>query len=562
MIPLANHVWQSTIFAVAAALLTLALRRNRAQTRYWVWLTASAKFLFPFSLLVALGSRFESKAPRLLDPRSLSVAVEQVSQPFSAQLIPFARQPTIPVLPMLLGAVWVCGFAAVLFVWYSRWRRIQTLVRASARLPLSAPIPAFSAPGLLEPGVFGILRPVLLLPAGIADRLSPAQLQAILAHELCHVRRRDNLAAAGHMLVEAIFWFHPLVWWIGARLVEERERACDEEVLRQGSEPDVYAEGILNVCKFYLESPLACASGITGADLRKRIEAILTNRTSRRLTWPRKILLAAAGALAVAGPMLIGVVNAPRGRAQSLKFEVASIKPTPPGGDGSLFSFVPGGGIEAHNVTLLQLVTFAYDLRDFQVTGGPGWVRSERYEILAKPEHLEGPSDFRHMTDSQREIFMGQTRTRVQALLVERFQLTIHKELKELPTYAMTVAKGGVKMQESKETEGNRGLRTTRGKMTGQRASMATLVNVLSGMVGRPVLDRTGLTAGYDFELTWSPEPHVGPPGAPGEPVEPPDTSGPSIFTAVQEQLGLKFESQKGPVETIVIDRAEKASEN
>ena len=111
---------------------------------------------------------------------------------------------------------------------------------------------------------------------------------------MCHIRRRDNLAAALHMFVEAIFWFHPLVWWIGSRLIDERERACDEEVLRLGSEPQVYAEGILNVCKFYLESPLPCASGVTGSDLKKRIEAIMTNRIAHRLTTARKVLLASA----------------------------------------------------------------------------------------------------------------------------------------------------------------------------------------------------------------------------------------------------------------------------
>ena len=98
----------------------------------------------------------------------------------------------------------------------------------------------------------GIFKPVLLLPEGIAERLTPAQLEAILAHELRHVQRRDNLTAAIHMLVETIFWFHPLVWWIRARLMEERERACDEGVLRLGSEPQVYAESILKVCEFYL----------------------------------------------------------------------------------------------------------------------------------------------------------------------------------------------------------------------------------------------------------------------------------------------------------------------
>ena len=87
----------------------------------------------------------------------------------------------------------------------------------------------------IEPGVFGILRPVLMWPAGIEDRLSDEQIEAILAHEVAHVRRRDNLAALIHMLVEAVFWFHPLVWWIGARLVDERERACDEDVVRLGT---------------------------------------------------------------------------------------------------------------------------------------------------------------------------------------------------------------------------------------------------------------------------------------------------------------------------------------
>jgi beta-lactamase regulating signal transducer with metallopeptidase domain len=94
--------------------------------------------------------------------------------------------------------------------------------------------------------------------------------------EMCHVRRRDNLTAANHMVVEAAFWFYPLVWWIRARLVEEREQACDEAVLQSGSDAEVYAEGILNVCKFYVESPLACVSGISGADLRKRVVRIMT----------------------------------------------------------------------------------------------------------------------------------------------------------------------------------------------------------------------------------------------------------------------------------------------
>src|SRR5262249_12105386 len=140
----------------------------------------------------------------------------------------------------------------------------------------------------------GVFRPVLLLPDGIAKWLSPAQLRCVVAHELCHVRRRDNLTASIHMLVEALFWFHPLVWWIKARLIDEQERACDEEVLGFADDPQVYAESILKICEFYLTSPLICVSGITGSSLKKRIENIMKNRIGVRLSFCRMVLLAIA----------------------------------------------------------------------------------------------------------------------------------------------------------------------------------------------------------------------------------------------------------------------------
>ena len=125
-----------------------------------------------------------------------------------------------------------------------------------------------------------------------------------------------------------MFWFHPLVWWVGAKLVEERERACDEEVVRLGSEPRVYAEGILNVCKLYTESPLRCVSGVTGSDLKRRIEAIMTNRLALRLNFAKKAALAAAGVAVVSAPVVIGMIQAPAGRAQPAvrRFEVAAVR--------------------------------------------------------------------------------------------------------------------------------------------------------------------------------------------------------------------------------------------
>ena len=162
-----------------------------------------------------------------------------------------------------------------------------------------------------------MFRPILLLPAGIAERLEPPQFEAVLAHEVCHVRRRDNMTSAIHMIVEAVFWFHPLVWWIGARLVEERERACDEAVLRLGSKPQDYVEGILRICKSYVESPLSCVSGVTGSDLKKRIQAILMERVGCELTFAKRVALAVAAMAAITVPLAIGIVGAPRIQAQS-----------------------------------------------------------------------------------------------------------------------------------------------------------------------------------------------------------------------------------------------------
>jgi hypothetical protein len=170
-------------------------------------------------------------------------------------------------------------------------------------------VPVKSAASFLEPGLVGIWRPVILLPHGLSQQLTQAEMDAILAHELCHLRRRDNLLAALHMVVEGLFWFHPLVWWIGGRLVEERERACDESVVAQGFRPLVYAEGILKICRFYVQSPLACASGVSGADLQMRLGAIMARRPAAQLHPAKGLMLALGAGLALALPLAAGMLG-------------------------------------------------------------------------------------------------------------------------------------------------------------------------------------------------------------------------------------------------------------
>ena len=165
-----------------------------------------------------------------------------------------------------------------------------------------------SCPQLLEPAVVGCWSPVLLLPSNLEEHLSHPELEAVMAHELGHVRRHDNLTAAIHMLVEAVFWFHPLVWWIGARLLDERERACDEHVLEALGEPLSYATAILKICKLYAQPPLFCTPGVAGANITKRMEHIMSNRIGANLKIPHRVALAMVGAMALATPVIVGMM--------------------------------------------------------------------------------------------------------------------------------------------------------------------------------------------------------------------------------------------------------------
>lgn len=595
-----NHLWQSTAFAMAAGLFTVMFRKNRAEVRYWLWFSASLKFLLPLTLLMSLGSRIEwTPAPAASAAPAASSAIVQFTQPFP-ETISFAPSTAgnSDWIRMTILAVWACGFAALAGMRIRGWLRVRAAVRSSNRLEIPVPVEVRSAPGLLEPGVVGFFRPILLLPEGIAECLTPRQLEAVLAHELCHVRRRDNLTSAIHMIVEAVFWFHPLVWWIGARLVDERERACDEAVLSLGNEPRVYAEGILSVCKTYVESPLRCVSGVTGSDLKKRIHQILTGRPTANLTSAKKFTLAIAGLAALAVPIGVGTMNAPLIRAQSLpagakKFEVASIRPCRDGGSEGGKLSAPGGSPKispgrlntgcaalAGAYPTAGLIQRAYGRLGLghvvslgsalPVSGGPAWIYSDRYLInagaagKADEETMEGPM--------------------LQALLEDRFKLKVHREAREVPVYALTVTKGGPKLQVADAScippdysaypmpalpagkrycnRGGVGGRT--GPNTTLNAEPATIdefCKLLGLVLDRPVIDKSGLTGKYNFHLSFLIDETT--PGVLtgfGPPSE--DAPAASIFTVVQEQLGLKLEPTKGPREFLVIDHVERPSEN
>jgi bla regulator protein blaR1 len=282
---LGNHLWQSTLFVVVVAVIVLAFRNNRAGTRYALWLAASLKFLIPFSVLIKLGAYLGSfRSPHNDGDNSIvSLTIMQLNQPFnprSAGVVSHRAMSAANLFPLIsrfapfLLAMWLLGTLVVLAVWMVRWYRIAAIAKRATPLRdcVEAEIVArlqeagashtrveiVSTNESIEPGIFGIVQPVLLWPAAMKGQVSEGHIESIVAHELCHIRRRDNLTAMLHMLVEALFWFHPFVWWLGGRLMEDRERACDEAVVDSGRERRVYAESILKVCEFCVESPLPC----------------------------------------------------------------------------------------------------------------------------------------------------------------------------------------------------------------------------------------------------------------------------------------------------------------
>lgn len=546
-----NHLWQSTLFAGGIALAAFALRRNAARTRYWLWLAASLKFLVPFSLLVSLGQQVELPATATLP--FTATAVEQASETFA----PVSAKRTLAPLPSAgaarfewpaaLAVVWGVGALILITLRTRQLLRLRTVMQNAAPLPLGLPLPAYASSISMEPGVVGIFRPALLLPEGIADRLAPEQLQSIMEHELCHVRHRDNLTAALHMAVETVFWFHPLVWWIGAKMVEERERACDESVLSAGSQPETYAESILHVCKLYLSSPLPCVSGVTGSDLKRRIREIMTCRVSIRLSTARKLMLAAAGLAAITVPVAIGVL-----RAQTLPppptytYEVATIRPAEPGAMGTRIGPGPQGGMRWQNATVMQMLSFAYDVQEFQLADVPAWAKTDRFDISFTPDKAEitlGPGTAR----AEAEGYRDRQRQRTQALLRDRLGLVLRAETREMPVYALMVARGGHKLQEAQPGRGPH-LQMTRGRLTANGVYLEMLVGNLSWTTQRVVVNETGLDGAFDFTLEWAPDAA--------------DETGPSIFTALTEQLGLRLESKRAPAPVFVVEKLEKPTEN
>jgi len=231
--------------------------------------------------------------------------------------------------------------------------------------------------------------------------------------------------------------------------------------------------------------------------------------------------------------------------------EVATIKPSKPDEQGFMLVF-RGGRFQTKNVSLSKLLAFAYGVHDKQMIGLPPWAETEKYDIDAKPDTDGSPN---------RQQFQGM----VQKLIADRFRLTFHRDKRDLPVYVLSVAKTGAKLTKSENQDGheNFGLRGL-GAITVRTATMSNFAAMMQETVmDRPVIDETGLAGRYDFTLNWTPDDsQFG--GLGGKLPPPTDNTNPppNLYTAIQEQIGLKLEATKAPTDVMIIDHVEKPSEN
>ncbi len=328
-----QHLLTSTAFGGVIALVVWLLKAQSAAARYRLWLLAALKFAVPVSIFMSLGHWLHIAlipASSYLD-RAFALGNARVLNHSGKLLI--ARSVLNGSVEIALTLVWLAGIGVCLSSWAIRFRRqaqsigdspliaAQLVSELQQRLSIRRPVKVRSALPGSELALSGVLRPVILLPPGICNSLQRTELEAVLMHELIHAKRWDNLAALAVHLLVCIFWFHPGLWWIEGTLVAERELACDEGVIENGSPAKAYLTGMLKICRFQLAELQPGACGVSGSSLQKRMERIMSYRSGTSGVHSRstRMIISVLSAIVTLVPLAIGFAEAPAvyGRAQS-----------------------------------------------------------------------------------------------------------------------------------------------------------------------------------------------------------------------------------------------------
>ena len=580
---LLHFIWQGTVIAAAFAV-ARKCAASRPETRYF--LASAALVLMALSPVVTWVALHPAESNEVAASFQAPLSA---ARPAGVAYVPTAaametpRRPRVALLSWVVG-IWFTGallFALRLTGGWMTTRRLRSrgvhaaspewqraLAALRARISLSKPVCLLVSALVEAPAAVGWLRPVILVPAGTLVGLPAAQVEAILLHELAHIRRNDYLVSVAQGIVESLLFYHPAVWWISRQIRVERELCCDDFAVGVTGDVLSYARALAEFAEAQRLSPVMGANG-----------GPLSYRVARLLGESRPAPRAVSGPAVLAAGVLLGVTGFAVFGQQPVRpqFDAASVKP----GASRGFQMVrPLPGRLTASASLRMLIQNAYSLQSFQIAGAPSWVDSDRFEVEAKAAG----------NASREQIFVM-----FQSLLEDRFELRVHRERKELPAYALVAAKSGLKLPRPKDGAcaepatdarpdwaGGRmappgggpqplpacgtvrvRLAASGALMEGGKIRMAELARSLSMAMDRPVVDKTGFADAFDVQLSFVPNQVSAalPPPPPGTP-EATDTRLPSIVTALQEQLGLRVESAKAPVEVLVIDHVARPSAN
>ncbi len=574
---LLRFVWQAAIVAALyATARAYGTRKLRPEGRYLLACAALAAIAsFPLITWYLLRAPERQAAAVTFAAPLPAPRTGFVSPAWLLPLNDAGRSVPAPFLSWVV-ALWAAGAAAFSLRLFAAWtlaRRLRTklvnpapaewqarMERLAARVAVSRPVRLLASGAVEAPAVIGWLRPVVLAPASALCGMAPAQMEALLLHELAHIRRHDYLVNVLQSVVEALFFYHPAVWWISGQMRVERELCCDDVAVLLTGDATGYARALAELATGRFLQPAAV--GADGGSMAERIARLLGRAPITRRNG--------CGPGVAAVPMLLAavVLAAFAQAADRPEFEVASIKPS---ASRVIQNVRPLPGRLTADASLQVLIQYAYGVQPYQVAGGPDWTMSQRYYIEAKA----GENATRN-----RQFQM------LQSLLEARFQLKTHRETREMPVYALVAAKNGPRLRPVKDdscTEsavdaanewaggrmgvpgeagpakprcGSAGivLITTGARMVGGRVGMPELARELSLLMGRSVIDRTGVSGLFDLQLDF-----LADEATPAMPPPPPGSglSGPSLPQALQEQMGLRLESAKGAVDVIVVDHAE-----
>jgi uncharacterized protein (TIGR03435 family) len=587
---LMQSLWQDAIIALALWMALRILKAHSAQLRYVASCAALAMMvLWPIAGSVsAVATPTPSSTPE--PSQSAAPAPPIVDAPGASRsgwsIVPFVQPSSIAPLQQWALPIWIAGVmlfslrasgaGAHAFVLTRRGAPADAALASrvaalAARIGVSRRVRVITSALSQGPATLGALRPVILVPSAVILGLTPQQLEAVLAHELAHIDRHDFLVNIVQVLIETLFFYHPAVWWTSRRIRLERELCCDDIAVRCCGEPLIYAQALTSIAKLPVPAPLF-ALGARSGPLVYRVQRVLglEPRSNAMSLWPPILAIG----------LLLACAAVSAGWAQTTapqRFEVASVKPNRSGSLAISIDLPGPRRFTATNVPLDNLIRFAFNVDDTRLTGGPGWINADRFDIVATSDR-DIPT---WTTAGPPEVVLAMLRT----LLAERFNLATHIESRELPVYALVMSRDDKKLgpraavtttdcasmlsgksgpQPPPSAPGEPpmcGMRIGPGQMLLGSVPMSQFASVLGPFARRIVIDRTGLAGNYNLQLSWTPQGMRlgGPPppdGAP--PVPPPDPNGASLFVSIQEQLGLKLEPSRAPLDVVVIDHVER----